>query len=119
MSTNRLPCTMVQAKQIAIAAELAGHFEEVENTKYSDQVTSPVIHVAKGNIATVTVCWEGNGWTHILDAESETPEEYDRFVENLWHQYLNQYENSHEKLIKHVETGYKGNCECLQRLQSA
>lgn len=117
MTTAKLPCTIVQAKEIAKAADLAGYFEKVEDTNCPEHG----LYIARGKNATVTVELEGNGWTRILDAESENPEEYDKFVETLWDQYLNQADNrgqNRQFLTHHVETAYTGQCDCLDRLRS-
>ena len=120
IAINRLPCTTVQAEDIAQAADLTGYLEEIENTNSPEDT----LYIARGKTATVTVKPEGNGWTHILDAEAQNPQdpqEYEKFVDNLWDQYLNRAfnrEQNREILATHVERSCTGQCECQDRLRS-
>ena len=118
MPTDRLPCKSILGDQIANAAKTPEYYEYQEDTG---------MYVARGDAATVTMAAEGNSWMRIQNVETQTPKDYDAFVEALWDEFLNKavnYQQNRWDLDKENERSIvacqnKQDCHCAKRLQSA
>ena len=121
MTTANLPCTSVQSRAIAKAAQ--DHNRYLTELEATDPGGYPQLQ-SQGELANVTLSYNGNGWYYIQEVQAASAEDHERFADALWDEILNKAENRHqnrEMIARHIQGGFgRGpNCRCASRLNAA
>ena len=121
MSTADLPCISVQIHDITKAAQ--DHNRYLTHLELPDPDNYPKLQ-SQGDLATVTLFYDGNGWSYIEEVQTTSAEDHERFADALWDEILNKAENRHqnrERTAKHIEGGFRRgpDCRCAARLKTA